>query len=138
MLFKYAMVYGGFAFIISLIREVVKDIEDMGGDARYGCRTMPIVWGGNVAKVFTCTWLAVLTGALIVIQFYALQSGYWIMAAYGAFLLDLPLLCTLRKFYEAQASADYHLLSRVIKGIMLAGILFMSFFLFIILLPMGK
>jgi len=132
-LFKYAMVYGGFAFIISLIREVVKDIEDMGGDARYGCRTMPIVWGVNVAKVFTGTWLVVLTGALIVIQFYALQSGYWIMAAYGAFLLDLPLLYTLRKLYEAQTKADYHLLSSVIKGIMLAGILSMIFFLFTIL-----
>src|SRR5260221_2873587 len=54
-LFKYAMVYGGFAFIISLIREVVKDIEDMGGDARYGCRTMPIVWGVKVGKVFRGT-----------------------------------------------------------------------------------
>ncbi|MES1161033.1 MAG: geranylgeranylglycerol-phosphate geranylgeranyltransferase, partial [Bacteroidota bacterium] len=50
-LFKFAIVYAGFAFIISLIREVVKDIEDMEGDARYGCRTMPIVWGVNTAKV---------------------------------------------------------------------------------------
>ena len=51
-LFKFAILYGGFAFIISLIREVVKDIEDLEGDMRYGCRTMPIVWGVNVAKVF--------------------------------------------------------------------------------------
>jgi 4-hydroxybenzoate polyprenyltransferase len=124
-LFKYAIVYGGFAFIISLIREVVKDIEDMNGDARYGCRTMPIVWGVNVAKVFAGTWLVVLTGALIVIQFYALQSWNWIAVTYCFLLLDLPLLWTLRKLYEAQTKADYHRLSTVIKGIMLVGILSM-------------
>ncbi|HEY4291179.1 MAG TPA: geranylgeranylglycerol-phosphate geranylgeranyltransferase [Puia sp.] len=124
-LFKFAIVYGGFAFILSLIREVVKDIEDMNGDARYGCRTMPIVWGVNVAKVFAGTWLVVLTGALIVIQFYELQSWNWIAVSYCFLLLDLPLLWTLRKLYEARTKADYHRLSTVIKGIMLIGILSM-------------
>ena len=81
--FKYAIVYGGFAFIISLIREVVKDIEDIDGDTRYGCRTMPIVWGINVAKVFTATWLVVLISALAVIQFYFLPRAHWIMITYG-------------------------------------------------------
>ena len=44
-IFKFAVLYGSFAFIISMIREVVKDIEDMEGDAKYNCKTMPIVWG---------------------------------------------------------------------------------------------
>ena len=81
-LFKFAIVYAGFAFISSLIREVVKDIEDMDGDARYGCRTMPIVWGVNVAKVFAGTWVVVLTGSLVVIQVYALQRMGWPMLLY--------------------------------------------------------
>jgi 4-hydroxybenzoate polyprenyltransferase len=124
-IFKYAIVYGGFAFIISLIREVVKDIEDMGGDARYGCRTMPIVWGVNVAKVFTATWLVVLISALAVIQFYFLPRAQWIMIAFGILFIDLPLLWILRKLYSAQSKADYHRLSSVIKAVMLAGILSM-------------
>jgi len=126
-LFKYAIVYGGFAFIISLVREVVKDIEDIEGDMRYGCRTMPILWGVNVSKVFAGTWLAVLIGALIVIQFYVLQSWQWMAVVYCFLLLDLPLLWVLRKLYEAQTRADYHLLSRVIKVMMLVGILSMVF-----------
>src|ERR1700744_3504058 len=93
-LLKFAIVYSGFAFIISLIREVVKDIEDMDGDARYGCRTMPIVWGVNVAKVFAGTWLVVLPGALVVIQVAVLQSWAWIAVVYCGLLLDLPLLWT--------------------------------------------
>ena len=124
-LFKFAIVYAGFAFISSLIREVVKDIEDMEGDARYGCRTMPIVWGVNVAKVFAGTWVVVLTGSLVVIQVYALQRMGWPMVIYGVLLLDLPLTWILRKLYQAQTKKDYHLLSSAIKGVMLAGILSM-------------
>jgi 4-hydroxybenzoate polyprenyltransferase len=123
--FKYAVVYGGFAFIISLIREVIKDIEDMDGDARDGCRTMPIVWGVNVAKVFTATWLVVLISALAVIQFYFLPRAQWIMIAYGILFIDGPLVWMLRKLYYAQTKADYHRLSAVVKAIMLAGILSM-------------
>jgi 4-hydroxybenzoate polyprenyltransferase len=124
-LFKFAIVYAGFAFISSLIREVVKDIEDMDGDARYGCRTMAIVWGVNVAKVFAGTWVVVLTGSLVVIQAYALQRMGWPMVIYGVLLLDLPLIRILRKLYQAQTKKDYHLLSGAIKGVMLVGILSM-------------
>ena len=124
-LFKFAIVYSSFAFIISLIREVVKDIEDMDGDAKYGCRTMPIVWGVNVAKVFAGTWIVVLLGALVILQFYVLQKAWWPVILYGALFLDLPLLWILRKLYAAQTKKDYHLLSNVIKGVMLAGILSM-------------
>jgi 4-hydroxybenzoate polyprenyltransferase len=123
--FKFAILYAGFAFIISLVREVVKDIEDRDGDARYGCRTMPIVWGVDTAKVFAATWLAVLTGSLVVIQFYVLQYGWWPVVLYCLVLLILPSVWILRKLYAARTRADYHLLSSVIKGVMLTGILSM-------------
>lgn len=121
-IFKFAIVYGSFAFIISLVREVVKDIEDRDGDEKYGCRTMPIVWGVNVAKVFAGTWLVVLIGALIIFQFYVLQKAWWQLILYSILLIDLPCLWLLRKLYEAQTREQYHLLSNVIKGVMLTGI----------------
>ncbi len=61
-LIKVSILYAGFAFIISLIREVVKDMEDIQGDVKYGCRTMPIVWGIPVSKVFAGVWLVALLG----------------------------------------------------------------------------
>jgi len=130
-LFKFTILYAGFAFIISLIREVVKDIEDMEGDTRYGCRTMPIVWGVNTAKVFAATWLVVLIGSLIVIQFYVLQYRRGFLILYCILLLISPLLWILRKLYKAQTVADYHSLSSYIKGVMLAGILSMIFIEFL-------
>ena len=123
--FKFAALYAGFAFIISLVREVVKDIEDMEGDARYGCKTMPIVWGIPAAKVFVGVWMVVLAGAVAIIIIYMLQKGWWISALYCMGLVILPLMNILNGFYKAQNSNDYHTISSRIKWVMLAGILSM-------------
>ncbi len=128
--FKYTILYAGFAFISSLVREVVKDIEDMEGDARYGCKTMPVVWGVHVSKVFAATWLAVLIAALVIVQFYVLQYGWWLIIGYSMLLVILPSVIGLRKLYKAAFPGDYHDLSNRIKLIMLAGILSIAFFKF--------
>lgn len=124
-IFKYAVLYAGFAFIISLIREVVKDIEDIRGDERYECRTMPIVWGIPAAKVFAGVWMVVLTGAVLVLFGYMLLSGWWLAALYALFLLILPLVHIQQLFYRAQDAPDYHKVSSWVKGVMLLGILSM-------------
>jgi len=127
-LFKFALLYAGFAFIISLVREVVKDMEDMEGDARYGCRTMPIVWGIQVSKFFSATWLMLLIVCLAIIQFYVLQYRWWWGILYSMAAIILPLLIVLRSLYYAISPADYHKLSNLIKAVMLTGILSMIFF----------
>jgi 4-hydroxybenzoate polyprenyltransferase len=127
-IFKFAVLYAGFAFIISLIREVVKDIEDMEGDAKYNCKTMPIVWGVPSSKVFVGVWLVVLIGALIILQFYAFQLGWWVTGFYCFLMVLLPLVWILLKLYIAQNTRQYHQLSSLIKLVMLSGILSMLFF----------
>jgi 4-hydroxybenzoate polyprenyltransferase len=125
---RFTFLYAGFAFIISLIREVIKDIEDMEGDLRYGCKTMPIVWGVHVSKVFAGTWLLVLLGALFVVEVYVLQLGWWIPALYCLVLITVPLLIILRKLKRAIAHQDFHKLSSWVKFVMFTGILSMIFF----------
>lgn len=127
-LMRLTFLFAGFAFIISLIREVIKDLEDMQGDARYGCRTMPIVWGVNASKVFAATWLVVLLAALVIVQAYVLPFDWWWSALYCGFLIIIPLLYILRKLYKATTSNDYHFLSNWVKLVMLTGILSMIFF----------
>ena len=39
------LVMAALAFGFTLIREIIKDLEDMDGDARDGARTLPLVWG---------------------------------------------------------------------------------------------
>jgi 4-hydroxybenzoate polyprenyltransferase len=129
-LFKFTILYAGFAFIVSLIREVVKDLEDMEGDAKYNCRTMPIVWGVPVTKVFAAVWLVVCIAALTIVQVYAWQLGWRWSTLYSVVLIIIPMIITLKNLHRAVTAADYHKLSTLIKFIMLAGILSMLFFLF--------
>lgn len=127
---RLAFLYGGFAFVISIIREVIKDMEDMEGDARFGCKTMPIVWGIPVAKVFVGVWLMALTGSLLAIQIYAMYLGWWWSILYCVTLIIIPLLWITRKLYQATTSADFGYLSGAVKFVMLTGILSMIFFRF--------
>lgn len=129
-LFRFAFLYAGFAFVLSLIREAVKDIEDREGDARYGCRTMPIVWGVNTSKVYIAVWLIILTIVLMVVQAYVLQFRWWWAVAYCVFLIICPLIYILAGLLKAETVGDYHRLSSLTKGVMLTGILSMIFFYF--------
>ena len=127
-LLKLSFIYAGFAFVISLVREVVKDMEDREGDVKYGCTTMPIVWGIPVSKVFAGVWIVVLTGLVMAMQIYVIQLGWWFSALYSIVTIVIPLIWVLRKLYEANTPKQFHQLSSVIKIIMLAGIISMAFF----------
>ena len=126
--FRLTIVYMSFAFIISLIREVIKDMEDVEGDRKYGCRTMPIVWGMNASKVFVAVWIIVLVAALLILQIYVLQFGWWMSALYCLVFIVAPLIWILLKLFKARQAADFHRLSTAVKLVMLTGILSMLFF----------
>lgn len=128
--FRLTVLYAAFAFIISLVREVVKDMEDVEGDQKYGCKTMPIVWGIRATKVFVAVWLVVLIAALLILQFYVLGLGWWHSALYCLFFIIVPLVVIAQKLYKAYTPEDYHRLSTLIKWVMFTGILSMAFFQF--------
>ncbi|BDQ10968.1 geranylgeranylglycerol-phosphate geranylgeranyltransferase [Sediminibacterium sp. TEGAF015] len=128
--FRLTILYAAFAFIISLVREVVKDMEDMEGDQKYGCRTMPIVWGIRATKVFVAVWLVVLIAALLILQFYVLGLGWWHSALYCLLFIIMPLAVIAHKLYKAHTIKEYHRLSTLIKWVMFTGILSMVFFQF--------
>ena len=128
--FRLTILYAAFAFIISLVREVVKDMEDIEGDQKYGCRTMPIVWGIRVTKVFVGVWLVVLIAASLILQFYVLGLGWWHSVLYCLLFIIAPLVVIIQKLYKAYTPQDYHRLSTLIKWVMFTGILSMAFFQF--------
>lgn len=128
--FRLSFLYGGFAFIISLIREAIKDMEDIEGDARYGCKTLPIVAGIRTTKLYTAIWISVLIATLLILQFYILQFGWWPSVLYAVLLVIVPLAALLLKLRKATRSSEFAALSSATKWIMLTGILSMAFFLF--------
>jgi 4-hydroxybenzoate polyprenyltransferase len=128
--FRRAFLYASFAFIISLVREAIKDMEDLEGDQRYGCRTLPIVAGIRTTKIYTAIWIAVLVATLVILQIYVLQFGWWPSVAYSLVFVIVPLFSALQRLRTATAKADFAGLSSLTKRIMLAGILSMLFFAF--------
>ncbi len=125
---RETFLFAGFAFIISLVREVVKDMEDIEGDRKYGCKTMPIVWGINATKVFVAVWLIVLISTLVIVQVYAVHLKWWLSIAYCTLLIIIPLLLIFRRLFIAKTAEDFHALSSLIKVVMFTGILSMFFF----------
>jgi len=126
--FRLTILYAGFAFVVSLIREAIKDMEDMPGDAKYGCRTMPIVWGVNATKVYAAVWLVVLIAILIILQVYVLQFKWWLAVAYSVPAIIFPLMVILFKLRKSTNTRDFHTLSTMMKSVMLTGIFSMIFF----------
>jgi 4-hydroxybenzoate polyprenyltransferase len=127
---RIGILYAAFAFISSLVREAIKDIEDMKGDAKYGCRTMPIVWGVNATKVYVAVWLVVILALLIILQIYVFRFGWWAAMAYSVIFIIAPLGLIFYKLFRATSQNHYHQLSNWTKLVMLSGILSMIFFYF--------
>jgi 4-hydroxybenzoate polyprenyltransferase len=125
-LLRFTFLYAGFAFIISLVREIVKDIEDMEGDRKYGCRTMPIAWGVMVSKIFSGTWLVVLLAIVFMVSVYMLQLAWWIPFLYSVSLIFLPLVFIMRALTKARTTIEFHRVSTYIKVVMFTGILSMA------------
>lgn len=125
--FRVAFLYAGFAFVLSLIREVIKDVEDMEGDRRYGCKTLPIVAGLVATKIYATVWMVVILGALSVLQLYVLQFGWLWAVLYSTVLIIIPLIYLFIQHRAAVTTADFARLSSLTKWIMLSGILSMLF-----------
>jgi 4-hydroxybenzoate polyprenyltransferase len=127
---RLGFLYAGFAFISTLIREAIKDIEDLQGDEKYGCRTMPVVWGINATKVYVAVWLIVMLALLIILQVYVVRYEWWWPMIYAVGFIIAPFVYILFRLRRARSSKDYHTLSNWMKLVMLAGILSMIFFYF--------
>ena len=128
--FRLTVLYASFAFIISLIREAIKDMEDLEGDSRYNCFTMPIAWGINATKIYVAVWLIVTILMLLVTQAYILPYGWWIPVLYCVVMIIIPLMNIFIRLFKSSTQHQFHILSNRTKFVMLTGILSMIFFAF--------
>jgi 4-hydroxybenzoate polyprenyltransferase len=111
-----------FAFLLSLLREIVKDIEDMDGDQLIHCKSLPIVKGIPFTKTILrfLTLLTILF--LIIAQVYLVQFSRIIAVVWLLICVEIPLLYFMKSLKVAQLKTDYHKLSSLLKWIMLGGI----------------
>ena len=127
---KRVIIYSLFAFLISFAREIIKDIEDMEGDSRYGCQSLPVVYGVPVAKKIIITCFALILMVLCFWQIDLFKTGHSDIAVYLAIAVDLPLLWLTTFVFRIRTKAESHKAGLLTKIIMVTGILSMLWFLF--------
>ncbi len=113
-----------FAFLITLCREIVKDIEDIKGDGEKDCDTLPLRWGIEKAKWFV--YISVFILFAFIFQLLSHKKFelnpiliFWIL------LVILPLCFTMVKLYFAHTTRQFHQISSLLKWTTLSGILSM-------------
>ncbi|MEX2370525.1 MAG: geranylgeranylglycerol-phosphate geranylgeranyltransferase [Bacteroidales bacterium] len=127
-IFIWVAGFSVFAFITTLIREIIKDAEDFEGDAAYGMKTLPIVAGTRLTKSILSL---LITGTIILLIFvlvkFIMFSGKepdFISLIYFASFLIIPFFILITLVITAADKKDYHRASVLIKLIMLFGVLY--------------
>lgn len=116
-----------FAFLITLIREVIKDLEDFEGDRTVSGKTLPAVIGEHRTRLT----------ALFVIVLTVVVSGYWLVVEgrffplfsqiYFILLICAPLLYIAWQTHHAQNKEAFSRISQYLKLLMFSGTLYLIF-----------
>lgn len=117
--------YSFFAFMTSLIREIVKDMEDYVGDKKTGCRSLAVVSGLEASRKVVMVLMAL---TILMIGAYIVSlgiQGRFTLVSYFLLLVVVPFSLV---FYHASKGLgvhDFGIIQQALKLIMLAGVLSM-------------
>ena len=129
-IFKILLDYAIFAFIINVIRELIKSVEDMQGDYKVGVKSLPILAGKDraVRIIFFLSLLPIFGVAYYVFTYLNKQP---IAIVYFVITVILPLIYCSFRLFSAQKQNEFSLLSTAYKLIMFFGMLSMLLYKFL-------
>ena len=135
--FLVLCLYAYFSFMLTWMREIVKDMEDYKGDAMEGCTTMPIKWGLQASVIFTFV-LGALSLLPLLFAIPALyQAHFEILSLYILVGIALPLAGWCLYLGRKATSAHYAMASRILKLIMISGVFSLLIYYFQIYINHG-
>jgi 4-hydroxybenzoate polyprenyltransferase len=124
---KYLMIwvvgFALFAFLLNLIREFVKDAEDLEGDKVFGKRTIPVVWGILATRWISAALLLVAILLLMSAWYYYIPDG--ITLIYFIFFLIIPMLVAMGILLTNNSAGSFHQASLLLKFILITGLGYM-------------
>ena len=118
---KFAYIPALFAFLINLVREVVKDMEDIEGDKSAGVQTFPYLYGFKRSKqiiLFVSALLIASTFIPFIFRFYRIEYFIIIMA-----LVNPLLIYSLKLLFKDDSKKSLGKISFILKMNMLAGLI---------------
>lgn len=121
-LFYWAGGFSLFAFLTTLIREIIKDIEDFEGDAAYGRNTIPVMIGIPASRIVTISLITITIAALYLVWRFFINDR--ITLIYISAAIVIPMLYVIYRLIKSSDKKELHIASGAMKLIMLAGILY--------------
>jgi len=117
-------VYGVMAFVLTFWRELIKDLEDLKGDRAAGANTFPARFGVHTSRRIALAIGLLLTAAAGYYSIRLIAQGHRLLPAAAA-LFGLATAYMSGKISRARTPADFRRISHWIKGMMVAGILYL-------------
>jgi 4-hydroxybenzoate polyprenyltransferase len=111
-----------FAFLTTLAREIIKDIEDFEGDKAYGRNTIPVVTGIPGSKIIAVSLLVITVVLLYLVWFFYVHD--WLTLVYISAVVVVPLLTVIYMVAAGTSKKQIHGASNLMKVAMLTGILY--------------
>ena len=125
-------ILGAFAFLTTLLREYIKDVEDIDGDRRFGVTSLPIVMGVKRSKYYGfLVLLSIVSSLVFIAQILITKHLIW-LACSIILLLILPYILIAFLLWKATVKKDYSRLSFFSKVLMLLGLLSLLFTTFVL------
>ncbi|MDX1908076.1 MAG: UbiA family prenyltransferase [Bacteroidia bacterium] len=119
-----------FAFEITFIREITKDIQDIKGDLAYHLRTLPIQIGvRQTRRVLDVLYTSLIVTCYCPFVIRYLDSGEYIWTYLGlsVFLVQIPALGLVWRMHHTAEPEAYGSLSQGLKFLMLSGMITLFF-----------
>ena len=143
MIFRIILLYAGFAFITTLIREMIKDLEDMEGDKEINAKTLAISYGIEKTKWVSLAFTILTFLAIFYFQYfqYSIISsefeyrisiwGVNKIAIFYTLFLQLLFIFLGYKIFKSQIKSDFNFISQLCKFIMIIGIVAIPIFTYL-------
>ncbi|WP_224491339.1 geranylgeranylglycerol-phosphate geranylgeranyltransferase [Robertkochia flava] len=111
-------VHALFLFLLILIREMVKDLENMKGDLVYQYKTVPVIYGERTSKfiISLLVGLTLLPSWLLIRQF---EIGHMYYFFYACVIVLMAFLIML---WRSESRVQYLMLHNILKFIIVLGV----------------
>lgn len=125
----FFLIYGfmWFAFIANLIREIIKDLEDIDGDRQNGSKSLPIVVGNKGAKIVAVIFNVILIISMILLNMKPNIENSILKTAYEWILLFLAIALA-KLIWTAKTKPQFYRISQSLKVYMILGLLYLLFY----------
>jgi len=120
---KAVLIYASFAFLITFIREIVKDVVDVKGDTEFDCTNIPIKYGKKETKMILQILSFIFLAALLYFVYLTWKMDKTYLMYYVVVILIPMFIYFIFQLRKAKENNDYRALSTILKIYMVAGIL---------------